>query len=88
MELNLILLHSSMAAAKRKPATSESWNYEATVEQIEATLNQIERGDLDLAATFEQFTTAIAQLKQCEAFLNERQEQVDLLIETLNDADF
>jgi exodeoxyribonuclease VII small subunit len=77
-----------MATAKRKSAPSDDWNYEATVQEIEATLNQIERGDLDLAATFAQFSNAIAQLKQCEAFLNDRQGQVDLLIETLNDSDF
>jgi exodeoxyribonuclease VII small subunit len=74
-------------ATKRTPKTDD-WNYETTVSQIETTLNQIESGDLDLADVFEQFTTAIAQLKECEAFLGDRQQQVDLLIETLTEPDF
>jgi exodeoxyribonuclease VII small subunit len=74
-------------ATKRTPKTND-WNYEATVSQIETTLNQIESGDMDLADVFEQFTSAIAQLKECEAFLGDRQQQVDLLIETLTDPEF
>jgi exodeoxyribonuclease VII small subunit len=75
-----------MATTKRKPI--DDWNYEATVTQIETTLNAIESGEMDLADVFEQFTSAIDQLKQCEKFLGDRQQQVDLLIETLTDADF
>ncbi len=75
-------------APKRPPKPSPDWNYETTVSQIETTLNQIERGDLDLADVFEQFTSAIAQLKQCEQFLGDRQQQVDLLIETLTEPEF
>jgi exodeoxyribonuclease VII small subunit len=75
-----------MATAKRKPA--DDWNYEATVRQIETTLQAIEGGQMDLADVFEQFTQSIDQLKQCEKFLSDRQQQVDLLIETLTDSDF
>jgi exodeoxyribonuclease VII small subunit len=75
-----------MATAKRKP--TDDWNYEATVTQIETTLNAIEGGEMDLADVFVQFTSAIDQLKQCEKFLGDRQQQVDLLIETLTDPDF
>jgi exodeoxyribonuclease VII small subunit len=74
-------------ATKRTPKPDD-WNYETTVTQIETTLNQIEGGDMDLADVFEQFTTAIAQLKECEAFLGDRQQQVDLLIETLTEPEF
>jgi exodeoxyribonuclease VII small subunit len=75
-------------ATKRTPKPDADWNYETTVSQIETTLNQIEGGAMDLADVFEQFTTAIAQLKECEAFLGDRQQQVDLLIETLTEPDF
>jgi exodeoxyribonuclease VII small subunit len=75
-------------ATKRTPKTTDDWNYETTVSQIETTLNQIESGDMNLADVFEQFASAIAQLKQCEAFLGDRQQQVDLLIETLTDPEF
>ncbi|MBE9031198.1 exodeoxyribonuclease VII small subunit [filamentous cyanobacterium LEGE 11480] len=76
-----------MATAKRKSPAKE-WNYETTVSEIESILNLIESGEMDLADVFEQFSTAIAQLKECEKFLGERQQQVDLLIETLTDEDF
>jgi exodeoxyribonuclease VII small subunit len=85
-----------MAAAKRKstePVTEVTaastpeadWNYEASVAQIEEMLALIEAGELQLDDVFALFGVAIEQLKQCETFLNDRQQQVDLLIETLND---
>ena len=63
----------------------ETWNYEATVAQIETIIEQIEAGKLELADVFEQFAAAVKYLRQCEAFLQERQQQMDLLIETLED---
>lgn len=61
------------------------WNYEATVTEIEAIINRIEMGELELAEVFEQFATAVDRLRQCETFLTRQQQQVDLLIETLLD---
>jgi exodeoxyribonuclease VII small subunit len=61
------------------------WNYEATVAEVEAILAKIEGGELELAEVFEKFSTAVEYLRQCEAFLSDRQKQVDLLIETLTD---
>lgn len=63
----------------------ETWNYEATVAQVETIIKQIEAGELELAEVFEQFTAAVRYLRQCEAFLQERQQQMDLLIETLEE---
>jgi exodeoxyribonuclease VII small subunit len=63
----------------------QSWNYEATVKIVEAIVAQIEAGELELAEVFDQFSAAIAYLNQCESFLHERQQQMDLLIETLTD---
>lgn len=61
------------------------WNYEATVVQIEAIINRIEMGELELAEVFDQFAIAVHQLRRCEAFLNRQKGQIDLLIETLID---
>lgn len=61
------------------------WNYEVTVAEVEAIINQIELGKLELADVFDQFTTAVEQLRRCETFLARQQQQVDLLIETLLD---
>lgn len=62
-----------------------NWNYEATVTEVETIINQIELGELELADVFQQFSTAVERLRQCEAFLTRQQQQVDLLIETLLD---
>ncbi|MGF1461266.1 MAG: exodeoxyribonuclease VII small subunit [Leptolyngbyaceae cyanobacterium] len=62
------------------------WSYETTVEQIEAAVTRLEQGELPLAAVFEEFEQAVQQLRQCEDFLQARQAQVDLLIETLDDS--
>jgi exodeoxyribonuclease VII small subunit len=61
------------------------WSYEATVAEVEAIINRIELGELELADVFSQFSIAVEQLRQCETFLNRQQQQVDLLIETLLD---
>jgi exodeoxyribonuclease VII small subunit len=63
----------------------DGWNYEATVQEVEEIMARIESGELDLAQVFEQFGTAVEYLRQCEAFLSQRQRQMDLLIETLKD---
>jgi len=64
------------------------WNYEATVTDVEEIIAQIELGELDLAAVFDQFALATAHLQQCETFLTQRQQQMDLLVETLDDPEF
>jgi exodeoxyribonuclease VII small subunit len=69
--------------SQRLPA---NWRYESTVAEIEAIIDQIERGDMPLSEVFDQFSTAVEQLRQCEGFLNRQQQQVDLLIETLDDS--
>ncbi|MCX7596754.1 MAG: exodeoxyribonuclease VII small subunit [Fischerella sp.] len=63
----------------------EVWNYEAKVAEIENIIARIEAGELELAEVFEQFAKAVEYLRECEKFLQQRQQQVDLLIETLND---
>ncbi|MEH2450210.1 exodeoxyribonuclease VII small subunit [Nostoc sp.] len=72
---------------KRKSASNseEGWNYEAKVIEIEGIIAGIEAGELELEKVFDQFAKAVEYLRQCESFLQQRQQQVDLLIETLSD---
>ncbi|MGG6269388.1 exodeoxyribonuclease VII small subunit [Leptolyngbya sp. AN03gr2] len=77
--------HSSAKPEKLNRLSTESWNYEETVAKVERILTRIESGELELADVFEEFSAAVECLRQCESFLAERQKQVDLLIETLND---
>lgn len=62
-----------------------NWNYETTVARIEAIIEQVESGELDLAEIFDQFAAAVEYLQQCETFLADRQQQMNLSIEALDD---
>jgi exodeoxyribonuclease VII small subunit len=79
---------AAMPRAWQQPLPSD-WRYEATVDEIEAILARIETGELELAEVFDQFSQAVTHLHECEAFLQQRQQQMHLLIETLgNDPEF
>ena len=67
--------------AKKK----SNWNYEATVAKVENIINQLESGQLELAEVFTEFSTAVEYLRECEAFLNQKQQQMTLLVETLTE---
>lgn len=73
------------ANGSKVDAPRDAWNYEATVKKIEDITARIESGELELAEVFDEFAAAVEYLNQCEAFLSQRQKQVDLLIETLTD---
>ncbi|MEM6251920.1 MAG: exodeoxyribonuclease VII small subunit [Cyanobacteria bacterium P01_D01_bin.156] len=67
----------------RAKKTADTWNYEASVEQVEVIITELETGELPLASIFEQFEKAVTELKKCDSFLQEKQQQAQLLIETL-----
>jgi exodeoxyribonuclease VII small subunit len=73
------------SSSNSKSVEVEVWNYEAKVAEIEGIIDRIEGGELELADVFEQFAQAVECLRECESFLRQRQQQVDLLIETLDD---
>jgi exodeoxyribonuclease VII small subunit len=61
------------------------FDYEATVEQIEAIIAAIDLGTLPLEEVFEQFRSGVEQLGHCERFLKQGKEQMEILVETLED---
>lgn len=63
--------------------SEDGWVYEEAVAEVEAIVARIESGQLDLAEVFTEFATAVKQLQRCQAFLEQKQQEVDLLIETL-----
>jgi exodeoxyribonuclease VII small subunit len=73
------------AVPSSSTVSEHHWSYESTVAEIEAIINRIEIGELELADVFQQFAIAINHLRQCENFLTHQRHQVDLLIETLTD---
>lgn len=66
-------------------APKPNWTYEATVAKIEEIINQIESGKLTLEEVFEEFALACEYLQQCETFLVQGKQQMNLLIETLEE---
>jgi exodeoxyribonuclease VII small subunit len=72
-------------SANSSPANGGS--YEAKIAEIETIITRIEGGELQLADIFAEFATAVEYLGECDSFLQQRQQQVDLLIETLQDDD-
>ena len=66
-------------------AKKNNWKYEETVDRVEEILAEIEGGDLDLAEVFSKFEIAVASLQQCESFLAEHSQRVELLLENLGD---
>jgi exodeoxyribonuclease VII small subunit len=75
----------SEKSTPKKDALPENWRYEETVAEVEAIIARIESGEMDLAEVFDQFEQAVRYIQQCETFLNDRQNQMELLIETLED---
>ncbi|MGD1901330.1 MAG: exodeoxyribonuclease VII small subunit [Geitlerinemataceae cyanobacterium] len=71
--------------AKSSP-TEQDWHYETAIARVEHLVKQIEGGELDLADVFDRFAAANSDLDRCEAFLADKQTQVDLAIETLGDS--
>ncbi|MEG4046294.1 MULTISPECIES: exodeoxyribonuclease VII small subunit [unclassified Microcoleus] len=59
------------------------WNYEETVDRIEAIIDRVESGELPLEEVFEQFGVAVECWQECERFLARGKEQMDLSIELL-----
>jgi exodeoxyribonuclease VII small subunit len=59
--------------------------YEEKVAQVEEILGEIEGGDLELTEVFSRFAVAVESLQQCESFLSQQREHVELLLENLGD---
>ncbi|MEM9978276.1 MAG: exodeoxyribonuclease VII small subunit [Cyanobacteria bacterium P01_D01_bin.2] len=67
----------------RVKKSADTWNYETSIDQVEAIITDLETGDLSLADIFEQFEKAVTELKKCDTFLQKKQQQAQVLIETL-----
>jgi exodeoxyribonuclease VII small subunit len=77
----------SMPRKAEKPENSVNhWSYEETVSTIETVIGELESGHLPLAEVLSQFEQAVQALQQCETYLTEKQQQVNVLIETLGDS--
>jgi len=65
----------------------DPWRYEAAIAEVESLIAQIESGELDLAEVVERFQQAAQTLKRCADFLDQKRQQVEILIEELDQDD-
>ncbi|NJK62813.1 MAG: exodeoxyribonuclease VII small subunit [Synechococcaceae cyanobacterium SM2_3_1] len=63
---------------------TDNWRYESAIAEVETIIQRIESGELDLSEVIEQFQTAAHTLKQCDTFLTQKQNQVELIIEEIS----
>ncbi|MGB5974406.1 MAG: exodeoxyribonuclease VII small subunit [Nodosilinea sp.] len=70
---------------KKSLSTPPDWSYETTVAAVEGIIADLESGSLPLATVLSQFEQAVQALHQCETYLHAKQQQVDVLLETLGD---
>ena len=76
------------ASSKKASATlPDDWCYEDTLARVEEITGQLEAGELSLADVFDQFAEAVVALQQCDQFLQAKQAEATLLIETLVDGE-
>ncbi|MFS8741121.1 exodeoxyribonuclease VII small subunit [Synechococcus sp. O70.2] len=65
----------------------DPWRYEAAIAEVESLIAQIESGELDLEEVVERFQQAAQTLKRCAEFLEEKRQQVEIIIEQLGPDD-
>ncbi|MEN9222302.1 MAG: exodeoxyribonuclease VII small subunit [Thermostichus sp. HHBFW_bins_43] len=67
----------------KRRKSEDPWRYEEAIAEVETLIDQIESGELDLAEVVERFQQAAQTLKTCEAFLQQKRQQVEIIIEQL-----
>ncbi len=60
-------------------STSEQPDFEASLEQLEKIVEQLESGELSLADSLEHFEQGVALSKQCHQLLDRARQSVELL---------
>lgn len=63
-------------AAKKKGA-----NFEQSLSQLEALVNDMERGEMTLEESLQAFETGIRLTRECQTLLTEAEQKVQMLIE-------
>jgi exodeoxyribonuclease VII small subunit len=68
---------------RKSKKTNQNFNYEEMISEIALIINEIEMGNIPLEDVFNKFELAVKKLKECDNFLQQGQEKMELLIEEL-----
>ncbi len=69
--------------ASKKP---ENMSYEATIEELDLLVSQLENGDLSLDDALKKFERGITLARAGQAKLNEAEQRVQILLDNSDDA--
>ncbi|MCE0493057.1 exodeoxyribonuclease VII small subunit [Vibrio salinus] len=69
--------------ASKKP---ENMSYEATIEELDSLVNQLENGDLSLDDALKKFERGITLARAGQTKLNEAEQKVQILLNNSDDA--
>jgi exodeoxyribonuclease VII small subunit len=58
---------------------AESVDFEASMDEVERIVSQLESGELGLSESLEQYEKGVGQLKQCHALLEAAEQRVSVL---------
>lgn len=67
--------------AARKPTTSEPFNFEAALAELEQLVEQMEQGELPLEQSLKSFERGVALTRQCQQALQAAEHKVQILLE-------
>ena len=70
-----------MVTVTRKPRTSTTPDFEKSLEELEALVARLERGDLPLAEALSLFEQGVAMTRSCHTALSEAQQKVEILLQ-------
>ncbi|MFM1886084.1 MAG: exodeoxyribonuclease small subunit [Pseudomonadota bacterium] len=66
---------------KKPPAPADKPDFETQLQQLEALVARLERGDLPLEQALADFEQGVALARQCQAELSAAQQRVEVLVQ-------
>ena len=72
--------------AQPPPPATTSLDFEQSLEELEATVEKLEHGDLALEDALQQFERGVALARQCQASLKQAEQKVEILLQKSADA--
>lgn len=62
--------------------TSDAFNFEAAMSELETIVNQLEKGELSLEESLKKFEQGILLVRQCKNLLQQAEQKIEFLSNT------
>lgn len=73
--------------ARKKTPIDEDPPFEAALGELEALVDELEAGDLNLAESLQKFERGVTLARQCQASLSQAEQKIHTLSEATDDGD-